>query len=56
VSWQRTVMVDISVHGWGFGARLLSETARQWDSQIAEDRVKSIAAAELDLDSQEAHR
>jgi hypothetical protein len=50
VSWQRTVMVDIAADGWIIGARLLSETARQWDSQIAEDRVKSIAAAELELD------
>jgi hypothetical protein len=46
VSRQHTVMVD----GWVIGAQLLSETARQWGSQTAEDRVKSIAAAARELD------
>jgi hypothetical protein len=48
VSRQRTVMVEVSSHGYVAGVRLLSEAVRGWDSQTLEDRVKSVAAVAHD--------
>lgn len=48
VSRQRTVMAEVSTDGYVIGVRLLSEQARQWDSQTLEDRVKSVASVAHD--------
>jgi hypothetical protein len=48
VSRLRTVMVEVSSDGYVIGVRLLSEEARQWDSQTLEDRVKSVASVAHD--------
>jgi hypothetical protein len=48
VSRQRTVMAEVSSDGYVIGVRLLSEQARQWDSQTLEDRVKSVASVAHD--------
>lgn len=48
VSRRRTVMVEVSTDGYVIGVRLLSEAVRQWDSQMLEDRVKSVAAVAHD--------
>jgi hypothetical protein len=48
VSRQRSVMVEVSADGYVIGVRLLSEQARQWDSQTLEDRVKAVASVAHD--------
>lgn len=48
VSRQRTVLVEVSSDGYVIGVRLLNEAARQWDSRMLEDRVKSVASVAHD--------
>jgi hypothetical protein len=48
VSRLRTVMVEVSSDGYVIGVRLLSEEAREWDSQTFEDRVKLVASVAHD--------
>lgn len=48
VSRLRSVMVEVSTDGYVIGVRLLSEAARQWDSQTLEDRVKLVASVAHD--------
>jgi len=48
VSRWRTVMVEVSSDGYVIGVRLLSETVRDWDSQMLEDRVKAVASVAHD--------
>jgi hypothetical protein len=48
MSRQRTVIVEVSSDGYIIGVRLLGEAVRQWDSQMLEDRVKSVASVAHD--------